>query len=668
MKRFQLCFWLMTFITFSSFAVEGDVCSDQTVLWWYDLNAPSFGSAAVDDIDGDGYAEIVFGCYFNDERIHALNGENGTLHWSYSTGGCNDASPVIADVDLDNELEVVVPASSPYRVYCFDGRTGSIEWQTSTGYPNCIDSPPAVADVDNDGRPEVILGTFYGNVFCLNGEDGSICWQVNLGANSYIQSGPNILDCDSDGQLDVVVAQWLGDYRVYALRGNDGSTLWFSSLPEDNMYHGGSFADIDEDGRPEIVIGCYDGDVYAFNAEDGSLLWEYQGVLYVGAPTSIADLNNDGHLEIVFTSYTSLKVLSHTGVLLWTHSTGGSIFRGAAIADVDGDGILDVVFGSDDGILRALRGSDGGVVWAHNLQLHYGRTFEMDHAPVIADFNNDDSLDVFIIGGYGTSSNPTLNHGRGYALTAGRGSGPGWPMFRHDKAHSGCFHYQESAVSIVLTPHNPPITIPPNGGGFVYEASLRNNSSAPLNFDAWTMATLPDGREYGPLLLRQGLTIGAGDTLSRVLAQSVPGNAPAGRYVYAGFVGLYPDSVAGSDSFPFEKTAGEGAFSYNQGWELFGWDVEEGITKASANESMLIANPNPFNAQVAASFEMRDASRIKLSIFDITGREVAVLAEGFYPAGHHSMFFDASGMASGVYFARLEAGGKIDTRKLLLVK
>ena len=147
------------------------------ILWWYDLDAPSFGSAAVNDIDGDGNLEIVFGTYFNDEHIYALNAESGTLLWKYNTGGCNDASPTIADVDLDGDLEVVVPASSPYRVYCFDGATGQVEWSTSTGYPNCIDSPPAVADVDNDDKPEVILGTFYGHVFCLNGEDGSICWQ-----------------------------------------------------------------------------------------------------------------------------------------------------------------------------------------------------------------------------------------------------------------------------------------------------------------------------------------------------------------------------------------------------------------------------------------------------------------------------------------------------------
>jgi len=411
------------------------------ILWWYDLDAPSFGSAATEDIDDDGLLEIVFGTYFNDEHIYALNAEDGSLLWKYNTNGCNDASPVIYDVDGDDELEVIVPSSSPYTVYCFNGKNGTVEWSTSTGYPNCIDSPPAIADVDNDEKPEIILGTFYGYVFCLNGEDGSIGWQINLGTDSYIQSGPNILDVNNDGQLDIVVVQYAGDCRLYTLYGNNGSTLWYSDIPNDYMYHGASFADIDEDGKPEIVIGCYDNNIYVFNAEDGSLHWDYLTPNAVASPTSIADLNNDEHLEIVFTSYNYLGVLSHTGDLLWSITTGGSIFRGAAITDTDNDGILDVIFGSDDGILRIAQGNNGSLIESIDLEAHYGNTYQIDHAPILADFNDDTYVDICIIGGYGTSSQPENNHGRVYVVEGGSGTGPGWPMFRHDIHHSACFHY-----------------------------------------------------------------------------------------------------------------------------------------------------------------------------------------------------------------------------------
>jgi len=409
------------------------------ILWWYDLDAPSFGSAATADIDGDGKLEIVFGTYFNDEHIHALNAEDGSLLWKYDTGGCNDASPVIADVDLDGELEVIAPASSPYKVYCFNGATGAVEWSTSTGYPNCIDSPPAVADVDNDSKPEVVLGTFYGHVFCLNGEDGSVEWNVSLGNNSYIQTGPNILDLDGNGSLDVVIAQWLGDLRIYALNGADGSVIWFSDAPSDYIYHGGSFADVDEDGKPEIAIGSYDHNLYLLNGESGRVEWNYTAPYYAGGPSSIADLDGDGHLEVVFTAHNRIIAVSHLGNKVWSFSAGGSVFRGVAISDVDDDNILDVVFGSADGYLRALNGDTGQAIWAMNLEAHYGQSYDMDHAPIIADFDNDGILDVFVIGGYGTSSPPTQNHGRAYALSTEEGTGRGWPMFRHDMRHSACF-------------------------------------------------------------------------------------------------------------------------------------------------------------------------------------------------------------------------------------
>lgn len=409
------------------------------IMWWYDLDAPSLGSAAVGDIDGDSLPEIVFGCYFNDEHIYALNGEDGSLKWNFFTDGCNDASPSIADVDQDGQLEVIAPASSPSMVYCLNGDSGSVEWSASTGYGNCIDAPPAIDDVDKDGKPEIVLGTFNGNVFCFNGEDGSEAWHVNLGASSAIQSGPNLLDLDRDGDLDVFVSQWGGDYRVYALDGEDGSTIWYSDVPTDHMYHSGSFADIDEDGHPEIAIGCYDSYVYCFN-DDSSLAWSYNGPWYVGAPTCMADLDGDGDYEIIYVSWYVAGALHHTGAThLWTFNASSGSFRGCAVADIDGDDTLDVALGCDDGYLQAVHGKNGQLLWEIDLGAHYAQEYDIDHAPVIADFDGDGKLDIFVVGGHAESSQPQNNHGRAYALRAGDGTGPGWPMFRHDLHHSACF-------------------------------------------------------------------------------------------------------------------------------------------------------------------------------------------------------------------------------------
>ena len=59
---------------------------------------------------------------------------------------------------------------------------------------------------------------------------------------------------------------------------------------------------------------------------------------------------------------------------------------------------------------------------------------------------------------------------------------------------------------------------------------------------------------------------------------------------------------------------------------------------------------------------------MRLSVVDLLGREVAVLAEGVKTAGSHRVRFEGAGMASGIYFARLEAGDGIQTRKMVLIK
>ena len=78
--------------------------------------------------------------------------------------------------------------------------------------------------------------------------------------------------------------------------------------------------------------------------------------------------------------------------------------------------------------------------------------------------------------------------------------------------------------------------------------------------------------------------------------------------------------------------------------------------------------PNPFNQKTDIRYQLQAASQIKLAVFDIAGREAAVLAEGLYPAGTHQIVWDASEMSNGVYFARLKAGSVTETRKMLLVK
>ncbi|MBX7043345.1 MAG: T9SS type A sorting domain-containing protein [Ignavibacteria bacterium] len=78
--------------------------------------------------------------------------------------------------------------------------------------------------------------------------------------------------------------------------------------------------------------------------------------------------------------------------------------------------------------------------------------------------------------------------------------------------------------------------------------------------------------------------------------------------------------------------------------------------------------PNPFNPSTVISFGLKDASSVKLSVFDMSGRELAVLVNQNLMPGNHSFKWDASNLASGTYFYRLDVDGEQLVKQMQLVK
>ena len=78
--------------------------------------------------------------------------------------------------------------------------------------------------------------------------------------------------------------------------------------------------------------------------------------------------------------------------------------------------------------------------------------------------------------------------------------------------------------------------------------------------------------------------------------------------------------------------------------------------------------PNPFNPATTIGFSLPSKSFVSLRVMDVLGREVSCLVSGEMSAGSYTRQWNAAGMASGVYFYRLQAGSRVETKKLLLLR
>ena len=86
------------------------------------------------------------------------------------------------------------------------------------------------------------------------------------------------------------------------------------------------------------------------------------------------------------------------------------------------------------------------------------------------------------------------------------------------------------------------------------------------------------------------------------------------------------------------------------------------------NYSLKQNYPNPFNPVTTIKYGIPKGSNVFLRIYDVMGREVAILVNEQKNAGVHSVGFNSENLSSGVYFYKIEAGNFTDVKKMVLVK
>jgi hypothetical protein len=270
-------------------------------------------------------------------------------------------------------------------------------------------------------------------------------------------------------------------------------------------------------------------------------------------------------------------------------------------------------------------------------------------------------------------SDPNLPSEVGYYIEPGYTEAVAVSGLYHYVSHEtyvGVYQFSPPEITVTLTPVNPPIQLPASGGSFDFNIEVANTGMNPETFDIWTMVTLPNSSEYGPIINVPGFTAPASWSGNRDRTQLIPAGAPAGMYTYDGYVGTYPDVVWDEDHFDFEKlTVGDGSTVTE--WACWGESFEKAIQQPGViPEEIYLSSafPNPFNPATTIRYGLSRTSNITITIFDVAGRLVATLVNGHRDAGHHEITFDASNLASGLYIYRIEAGDFIASSKMVLLK
>ncbi|HMR41865.1 MAG TPA: T9SS type A sorting domain-containing protein, partial [Ignavibacteria bacterium] len=147
-----------------------------------------------------------------------------------------------------------------------------------------------------------------------------------------------------------------------------------------------------------------------------------------------------------------------------------------------------------------------------------------------------------------------------------------------------------------------------------------------------------------------------------------------GQWVLTGSVKGNGNSSVPVDYTFTDKNLNAGNYSYRLKQTDFNGNseyfyLENEVVIGVPGEYELSQNyPNPFNPETNIRFNIPTDGKVKLTVFDISGKEVASLINDYRTAGYYSISFNASGLSSGVYYYMLSSGEFSNVRKMILVK
>lgn len=496
-----------------------------------------------------------------------------------------------------------------------------------------IDSPPLVLDIDADGSKEIVIGANDNNYYAIE-NNGSITPGWPKPVSGSPSGGAAAGDLDHNGTIEIVGMSRFGD--VYAWSADGTPLTGFPRNCGTLMYSTPVLGDINGDSTLEIIVGVYTNkSIYVLNG-DGTNFgnWPFQGTGYISGSAALADLDNDGLPEIIYGDIDStIHALNadKSEVAGFPRKLGGPIRITPSVADIDGDGHLNIIIGTSNGILYALDYNSSTMPgWPVTLGAAIAST------PSLSDIDNDGHLEI-IIG----CNNSNLYAFRTYGQPQG-----GFPV------HVGGVISASPVEGDINGDGLPDIVVGAFDGniyGINSQGQALPNFPIPAihNGPITCAADLCDLDADNRCEIIFGVKV-AGNNLEVIdyrvdltntnFPWPMFGNNPR----RTGYYGSFATGIQNTDEIPV-------AYELAQNY------------------------PNPFNANTIIRFSIPSAQQVKLTVYDLLGRQIKLLGNGLMTAGSHEVLWDGTSdlgttTTSGIYFYRLETANKTFTNRMTLLK
>ena len=360
-----------------------------TPLWTYICNggfdnSPK-GIRPIQDITGDGIDDVVIAS--EDNFIRCLNGNSSVtadLMWETEIYSGNvyqeNALAIIDDIDNDGYRDVIAGTTGGDRsVRALSGKTGVPLWRYDThafGGGGWVYQVDVTYDYNNDGHPDVLAcagddgnGTGPRAVFCINGLNGQAIWVCPTGGAVFSVIG--IEDINGDGKPDVVAGATntaQTQSRVYGINGANGAILWTNVPLGSSTWALIQVDDFTGDGIKDFASGDYSGNIYLHNAVTGNrdITTMIQNYALILRFQDMGDVNKDGHPDFTIghSAAKAVMVDGHTGGIIWEKPLSDKCWNVTNLGDITWDGYNDVGAGTlyQDNRSYFLDGADGDIV------------------------------------------------------------------------------------------------------------------------------------------------------------------------------------------------------------------------------------------------------------------------------------------------------------------